>query len=464
MFKQATLTLGITLAIGTLLLPLGAYAKKAKGPKDSSKVEVAANDGGDNSGGGNTIKNKLVEKYLHDDPSDIKGFKEYQVRLAKIAETLPGLSAAMKEKLADMDVYLVPKQISELPASKTGLHFTTEQPIYQTSSEIFISEPGIATMTPDEVGDTLVHEAVMSLTNVKQSDQVRPVSARLLSEKASTDKIQAALLKFNFGAYFTDAQVSEFVKVNTLTTFFGNLLYEAKPMLACQGTAEDEKLYADLLDKGSKGDWMGPTMELSEQITFEANEKSAGDIWIGCGGGGMFLTGIPANNSPLCREVETSYHDEDKLDQYKIPNLVNRYAALKAGGKQYNRLSNKAMNDFAEAMGRSNAYLSAMALSPANKDIDVKANVKFLERNPERLAVYQKLKAKIAQRRKEIDFGDQAAVYRLRCNSYKALAREIEKMATPGAIEKYGLDKKEGDSNSLDDDQPIAVKKSGSAE
>ncbi|MGZ3696294.1 MAG: hypothetical protein ACXWQO_20055 [Bdellovibrionota bacterium] len=435
-FNQVPQLLRAALVAGTCLLPLTAFADK----------------GGDNSGGGNTINHKLVEKYVHEDPSDIKGYNELQARIAKIRETFPALADSIKEHLGEMDWYVVPKTISQLPASKTGLHFTTEQPIYQTSSEIFISEEALKKMSTEELGDAFTHEGVMSLTGDKHSDLVRPVTVRLLSDKPSADKIQNALAKFNFGAYFTKEQMAELAKRNTMKTFFDNTLYEANKLNACQGTEEDEKLYKTISENDSSWDWIGVTMDLSQQFLHESIGHDPGDVWVACGGltpMGPSFSDVPVSSSPACREVEKVYGDDDRIRGLNLPNIDARLQALKFAGQQYDAAVDQAIVKLAETLGQSNAYLTLLAISAKNPNVDYKWNMKVLnEQRPERKKVYDKLKPKVDQRRAQIDFSDKASLYRLRCNSYKALTKEYLQLAPAASVEKYGQDNPAKDSDS----------------
>jgi hypothetical protein len=400
----------------------------------ASNGALAVN-GGDNSGGGNTLNQKLIEQYYVDDLASIPGGANFEARMAKVRQLLPTLGDAMQSRLGEMDWYLIPAKISQLPAEKTGLHFNTEQPIYQTRNEVFVSESGLKAMDQNQIGALFIHEGVMALHEKKFSDEVRPVVVRLLSSKATPENVQSTLLKFNFGAYFTDKQMAELVRDGTHSTVLKNALFESAQVQSCTG---DEKTDAALFQKAAEdfAPWTGNGADLSRQITGTLADGDGGDVWSSCGYG----IALTPKGTPACLEVNKIFGDEELHN--KLPNYKNRKLALDLAGKQYLRIAGEQQREMIRKLAESNAYLTVMALAhpDANESKDIVRPLKKGEKDEQNVKLYKEVKAKIDQRRAQIDFTDKAALARLRCNSVKALAKEYHRLAPKDVQEEYPVE------------------------
>lgn len=370
-------------------------------------VPALAEKGGDGSGGGNTLNHKLVEKYVHKNPSDIPGYKELQARIEQIRKTFPSLALMIENRLKEVDWYVIPKKITELPAEKTGLFFATNQAAYQTRTEIFLSEPAIKKMLPKELGDLFVHEGIMALQEKKSADLVRPVVSHLLSDKIDSKQqkfIQDFLAKNEFGPYYSADQFEDILQKQYMWLTFKNMVYQARQASACTGNIESDRQVQGEAEKYEESRWIGAHMNIASQLVNYDDD-----------GHGMMVGNCTPNYGVLCNETWgklTSDHANE------VPNAEIRLAAKAAAARVLNQKIYPANAKLVEKFAESDAYLTVAALAKPDRHI-VQLNLKKMP--PESRAIYDRVMEKVAKKRQELDLSNPEAVAAMQCRATKDL-------------------------------------------
>jgi hypothetical protein len=148
--SKAALSLG-------LLISINAAAEKG----------FSHSEGGDNSGGGNSINHALIEDYSVT-PSELPDFDEVEKYLKIFDERTPQFAKNLREVVnftADSEFatvwYLIPKKITQLPVNKTGLHFSSTQVALQVGDEIFFNQKDLMALTKAARGRLYLHEILM---------------------------------------------------------------------------------------------------------------------------------------------------------------------------------------------------------------------------------------------------------------------------------------------------------------
>lgn len=363
------------------------------------------------SGGGNTVNYRLVEKYAIDRPETLRGFAELKTRIAQIRKTFPTLAIAIESRLKEMEWYLVPQKISTLPRNQTGLHFTTEQPAYQTRTELFLSETALKKMERVEIGDVLLHEGVMALQRDKSADLVRPVTARLLRTMTPEriSEIQKFLAENQFGPYFTGEQLDAIIAKKSTPLFFANILYDNENVEACTGTTDDDKLFERMYEFDQDA-WIGTSMNLIRQLS--RNRMGTNTLWSYCGW----------SNSPTCKEVYGLVSDNAK----NLPNYGIRKRAFELAGDEVNRKEREIAVNLVEHLSNSDAYVTMIALSNAEVEKFEEFKASFGQREHE---LFSRVMTKVEAKKAQIALADSTTVAKARCESLKRLRKEYLKVA-----------------------------------
>jgi hypothetical protein len=131
------------------------------------------------SGGGNTVKGHPIEDYLVDPYADLPDFKNtIDSFLRQLGAALPQLATEIEQTIDNRDWYLIPAKLDALPSSITGLNFESDQPFYQTKTEIFVDRNQLTSMDPAPRQTLYKHEVLMANFQAT-SEQTREIMAYL---------------------------------------------------------------------------------------------------------------------------------------------------------------------------------------------------------------------------------------------------------------------------------------------
>jgi guanylate kinase len=163
------------------------------------ELKILKRDGNVNSGGGNFLVGKLIQKYRKD-VTDLAGYnKGAKPLLTKLAQMYPELSKLIDERMQMLSFYIIPANLVELAEEYTGLPFASQQYAVQKvgeklshGAEVFIVEDAYyKKFSTQEQGEVLLHETIESLF-------ITPIDAEALRATRAWDsetKIQERINK-----------------------------------------------------------------------------------------------------------------------------------------------------------------------------------------------------------------------------------------------------------------------------
>lgn len=415
-------TLKNLLMIG-LTVSLAAAALNAQAGREPAGKQEYEASGGDASGGGNTYQHKMIERYIELSPEKIRGYKNYQQKLEKIRAMFPVLAESMEERMKEMDWYVIPAKLSQLPFAKTGLSFKSGQPAYQTKTEIFVSDAMIKKMSEDEVGELFIHEALMALQEKKAAEQVRPVVARLL-KGASPVEVQSALLKHKFGLYLTPEQVQYVMQNEVNESLQGSVYSELKRTTAgCKSIIPAGQGYE--FTRLHDGYWAGGSTKLANQLR-SAESNGLGYLQQMC------FRGSDKIGKEICRELSNvnANYAVFETDDFVVQRAL-REKALERIKEEFEEKTQALGVALSEKLIGSNAYLTQLAIN----DDEMKAKESSSYLHDSQKKHYDKVKTKVRKIRAGIDFTDKASLARLNCSSTQALLDDVRKLFPKGAAD-----------------------------
>lgn len=181
-----------------------------------------AEKGGDSGAGGNTINYKLVSKYIirENDPllRNLEAYLKNLPHLETTREGTPFVSVVM-EKMKNAKIYVVPREIEQLPSEKTGLYLSTEQSAYQIGDEIVISKFALEKMSKEEATELLFQEALEQIVSATD-DATRMKKARSVlavieksDGKPSGEALAKALNAVSFQLWTSESELQEAAKM-----------------------------------------------------------------------------------------------------------------------------------------------------------------------------------------------------------------------------------------------------------
>lgn len=163
---------------------------------------------GGSSDGTETVNYRAVEEYEIEDFTKMKGYGLFKEKMDLLVETFPLLGKRLKEQMEKKSWYLIPKKFKTLETEQAKFNFTIETPAYQNDKQVFFSEVSQAEMTEKSAAVSLMHEALMTLQDPRDSQSVAIVTGRILAKNSSPQQIQEALAENHFGLYFTKPQMA----------------------------------------------------------------------------------------------------------------------------------------------------------------------------------------------------------------------------------------------------------------
>jgi len=194
-----------------------------------------ARAGGDVSGGGNGIENRMIESYAHD-VFEIPGYVEFvQPILKDLAMRVPHFAAVLEHHQREMIFYIVPRKLlKQLKPEETGIPIASDQIAIQTSgNEVWINKSLFDALSKQDKGKLLFHELILNLTREDEfSDPdmrlVRTTTAYLFKHsKDSANEVADTLDKLGwFRRYGTNlgsmTKLLEYREITrtAFTTFF----------------------------------------------------------------------------------------------------------------------------------------------------------------------------------------------------------------------------------------------------
>jgi|GEM_PF-4843165 hypothetical protein len=119
-------------------------------------------EGGMNSGGGNSLKGKMIESYRVDHRK-LKGYNEVVVPvLNQLKERNPGFAKSFSQVSNKKTWFLVPAEFSTIPRAISGIPANTEQTALNKKEIVWISQNNFAAKSTDQAGILVLHEMVMN--------------------------------------------------------------------------------------------------------------------------------------------------------------------------------------------------------------------------------------------------------------------------------------------------------------
>ncbi|MGZ3700565.1 MAG: hypothetical protein ACXWSD_02210 [Bdellovibrionota bacterium] len=136
--------------------------------------------GGQDSGGGNLLNHALVEDYAVDSQA-LPGIGEVEPYLKALDERVPAFALELRGFLTqpskggpkDVQWYLIPEKIRDLPTETTGFSFSSDQAAEQFGKEVFVSQVDMADQKPNVQGRFYLHELVEMAHPTKDITSVR---------------------------------------------------------------------------------------------------------------------------------------------------------------------------------------------------------------------------------------------------------------------------------------------------
>ncbi|MGZ3712628.1 MAG: hypothetical protein ACXVBE_12770, partial [Bdellovibrionota bacterium] len=363
-----------------------------------------------------------VEEYIVESPSTIKGYAAFQERLEKLRKDLPSLAAVIEKHLGDMDWYSIPEEIESLPTETTKLYFHTNQPVYQTSTEVFTSQKKLENIPEEKIGRLFMHEGVMSLQESKDAEKVRPVMVRLLSKQASIGDVQNVLAKGGLGGHFSSTELDRIASLH-VEKLLNQQKYDIDTLSTwCDGSGNDSKeTIADLEESKKYGfRFVGTEKDIAQAI----DEAPYFDLTFFCGGD------TASNfNQTVCRAI--AYGPKVGEPNHELATEVRR-----ANSDEVAKRMRTAKLAKMEELARSEAFITLLAIqSSYSTDADI-VSQKFPDNSsPEAVKLAKKIMTKVKARREAINFSDKAALGRLHCNSIHAVKSRIEHLVNPASAE-----------------------------
>lgn len=128
-------------------------------PVPPDKVEGGI-DGG---GGGNGLERKPLESFRID-LTQVSSFQRLKTKVIdKLVPRFPKLAADLIHVVEERSWYLIPTELRNLPASKIGVSFKTDQIALQKLKEIWINDLIFAKMEAVDQETLLLHELLMGV-------------------------------------------------------------------------------------------------------------------------------------------------------------------------------------------------------------------------------------------------------------------------------------------------------------
>lgn len=187
-------------------LPFKSDEKKS----ETTRFDLLRKSSGTNSGGGgNAVNYKMVESFAKSSEQFINNNKLVAQLFHRLHNGIPDFGAALQLSAENLTWFIIPGEISELPAEQTGLHFSSDQAAYQENEEIFVNEMQLNKMTEENVFRLYVHELMMErYLKIKKSDgsvtmaNLRKVVVLLTKDtEISIIKLRDGIDKNGFGFY-----------------------------------------------------------------------------------------------------------------------------------------------------------------------------------------------------------------------------------------------------------------------
>lgn len=121
-------------------------------------------DGGiDGGGGGNGVNRKPLESFRVD-LGQVTSYQRIKTKVIdKLAVRFPMLAADLLHIAAERSWYLIPTELKNLPASKIGVSFKTDQIALQKLKEIWINDLIFSTMSVEDQDILILHELLMGV-------------------------------------------------------------------------------------------------------------------------------------------------------------------------------------------------------------------------------------------------------------------------------------------------------------
>lgn len=122
-----------------------------------------AEGGIDGGGGGNGVNRKPLESFRVD-LEQVASYQRIKVKVIdKLVVRFPKLAADLLHIAAERSWYLIPTELKNLPASKIGVSFKTDQIALQKLKEIWINDLIFSTMSVEDQDILILHELLMGV-------------------------------------------------------------------------------------------------------------------------------------------------------------------------------------------------------------------------------------------------------------------------------------------------------------
>jgi hypothetical protein len=409
---------------------------------------------GNISGGGNTINHELIEDDAVD-YSDLKGREAFEAKLKELRELAPGLADRIQDRLDKTTFYVIPREIAELPAEKTGLHFKSEQDAIQEGREVFINSVGNDARTDAAAGEMIMHEALMMSQDEKDARTVRQVMAKLYPKNpdrtpkpVDTNALLNALAVNNFGTFISPEQ-KKLVKAEireSYLSFIGRVTKKvgedcADPKVSLNGLRNTLSTgWSEESDKGGfqmERPW-GAIYVADTRGFFSPFASHAFDSSIGTmhtiddqlGTDGVFsacvreLDKMPKEVCAEFRKYSYDYEYNSKSPSFSVENDARQKAFFEINNERTNG-SGEAVAKTLNYLTNSNpAFLNLMAIS-----MDPKAMREALGPDSYANDRVKSILRRVTERQYSLDRQDTGAMRRLLCNSAASLQRDVTDLA-----------------------------------